>query len=80
MGRNFKIKYKNNNNKNKKKEENIPEIKYNHIYVVKTSPMIISEFKKNMETPSYIWNGEESFNKYIEKNDDLDIFKDQEND
>ena len=81
MGRAFKLKYKSNNNKkNTDKEDKIPEVKYNHIYVVKTSPMIISEFKKNMGIPSYLWDDEESFYKCTEKYDDLDIFKDQEND
>ena len=78
MGRNFKIKYKNNNNKkNKKKEEKIPEVKYNHIYVVKNNPKIISEFKKNMGIPSYLWDrDEESFYKCTEKYDP-EIFKDK---
>uniref|UniRef100_A0A6C0C8D6 Uncharacterized protein n=1 Tax=viral metagenome TaxID=1070528 RepID=A0A6C0C8D6_9ZZZZ len=82
MGRAFKLKYQSNNNnkKNKDKEEKITEVKYNHIYVIKTNPKSISEFKKNMENPSSLWDGDESFYKYTEKYDDLDIFKDQEND
>ena len=79
MGKSFKLQHKS-ITKNSIKKEQVNKIIYDHCPTIKVNPQIISEFKKNMENPSYIWNGEELFNKYTENNDDLDIFKDQEND
>ena len=75
MGRSFKLKFQSNNNKYKKKEEKF--LKYNHIYKLQSNPLLIQEFKKNMDIPSYLWDrDEESFYKCSEKYDP-EIFKDK---
>ena len=49
----FKLNYKSNN---KNKSYKIPEVKYDHLFVIKTNPKIFAEFRKNMSLPSPLWD------------------------
>ena len=71
MGRSFKLNYKSQVKPVKQVKE--PKIIYNHIYKVKSNPLIIKEFKKNMDKPSKLW-GE---NVDIIYKYNQDIFKDK---
>lgn len=55
MGKSFKLTNKTQYKKPEKVEEEV-KVVYDHRPKVKTNPKIIEEFKKNMKTPSPLWD------------------------
>jgi|TARA_B100000900_G_scaffold252782_1_gene215444 hypothetical protein len=66
MGKSFKLTNKTHYKKAEKVEEEV-KVVYDHRPKVKTNPKIIEEFKKNMKTPSPLWDGPVSFNVDLSK-------------
>ena len=67
MGRSFKLTNRTQYKKKQPKEKEEVKVVYDHRPKLKTNPILISEFKKNMDCPSYLWDGDESMvNHYTE--------------
>ena len=67
MGRSFKLTQRTQYKKPVKVKEEV-KIVYDHRQKIKINPKFIAEFKKNMDTPSSLWDGEESMINYYTEN------------
>ena len=67
MGRSFKLTNKSKHKKQVKVKEEV-KIVYDHRQKIKINPKFIAEFKKNMDIPSPLWDGEESMMNYYVEN------------
>ena len=68
MGRSFKLTKRTQKKKQYKEEKEEVKIVYDHRQKIKTNQRFIDEFKKNMDTPSSLWDGEESMINYYTEN------------
>ena len=67
MGRSFKLTKRTQKKKQYKEVKEGVKVVYDHRQKIKTNQRFIDEFKKNMDTPSSLWDGEESMvNHYTE--------------
>ena len=64
MGRSFKLTKRTQKKKQYKEEKEEVKVVYDHRQKIKTNQRFIDEFKKNMDTPSSLWDGEESMINY----------------
>ena len=69
MGRSFKLTKRTQKKKQYKEEKEEVKVVYDHRQKIKTNQRFIDEFKKNMDTPSSLWDGEESMINYNEEYD-----------
>ena len=68
MGRSFKLTKRTQKKKQYKEEKEEVKVVYDHRQKIKTNQRFIDEFKKNMDTPSSLWDGEESMINYYTEN------------